>query len=538
MKNTDIESVLNTISGKIDELLSSSTKAAELSVDDIDISEKNNTDDQFDFIQAFDLLQQDIRELRNTIKKTVPALIVADDNENIDPSLVSNLSAKVDVVMQSLDSNDALLDTLGYKIEELISSVEDNKDKASNENIEEILKSVNNNWLSDIKNYLDDSNINSMLKAINEKLDILATADDSELLEDISYTLNDVDSAIVPAVKNLSESDKKITSMLETLNEKINSVMSDNGGTASDSNIDDIKALILEQKEYINKLEPSQGIDTFKKFLAESTIAEQKALLQKGVTSNRRELSYTLADLASSSNTLILDMVKTLGFKDSKNIKKLGEIRGEIYRYINNSASNPQLKQKIADDILSFRQEIETCLQNKSLTNEQAVNLFSKIEELQSGFNNFEEGKIQQLLTIYKKILPKGEYEKVAESYEDTIKSLDKSIGIETEDFLSKLRDIRLGSAPTDILTILGSFAVLGYNLGKSKDNDQRQSIALKYGFPALAGIGVSLFCNAKLYAGSKSLLFGGISTWLLNRIGEWGDNKLKAYKAQKSQAA
>ena len=60
MKNTDIESVLDTISGKIDELLSSSTKAAELSVDDIDISEKNNTDDQFDFIQAFDLLQQDI----------------------------------------------------------------------------------------------------------------------------------------------------------------------------------------------------------------------------------------------------------------------------------------------------------------------------------------------------------------------------------------------------------------------------------------------------------------------------------------------
>jgi hypothetical protein len=163
--------------------------------------------------------------------------------------------------------------------------------------------------------------------------------------------------------------------------------------------------------------------------------------------------------------------------------------------------------------------------------------MFKKIEELQSGFANFEEGKIQQLLTIYKKILPQSEYEKIAEAYGNTVKSLDKSIAIETEDFLSKLRDLKLGSAPTDRLTILGSFAVLGYNLGKSKDNDQRQSIALKYGIPALAGLGVSLSCNAKLYAGSKSLMFGGVSTWLLNRIGEWSDSKLKEYKAQKSKA-
>ncbi len=298
-----------------------------------------------------------------------------------------------------------------------------------------------------------------------------------------------------------------------------------------------MKKMVEELYEQFKDMKIFASVDALKKFLAESTIAEQKALLHKGVISNRGELSYTLADLASGSNTLILDMVKTLGFKDSKNIKKLADIRGQIYKYANNPTSNPQLKQKITNDILSFRQEIEACLNNKSITNEQAAIMFKKIEELQSGFANFEEGKIQQLLTIYKKILPQSEYEKIAEAYGDTVKSLDKSIAIETEDFLSKLRDLKLGSAPTDILTILGSFAVLGYNLGKSKDNDQRQSIALKYGIPALAGIGVSLFCNAKLYAGSKSLMFGGVSTWLLNRIGEWSDSKLKEYKAQKSKA-
>ena len=368
MKNTDIESVLDTISGKIDELLSSSTKAAELSVDDIDISEKNNTDDQFDFIQAFDLLQQDISELRNTIKKTVPALTVADGSENIDPSLVSNLSAKVDVVMQSLDSNDALLDTLGYKIEELISSVEDNKDKSPNENLEDILKSVNNNWLSDIKNYLDDSNINSMLKAINEKLDILATADDSELLEDISYTLNDVDSAIVPAVKNLSESDKKITSMLETLNEKINSVMSDNGGTASNSNIDDIKTLILEQKEYINKLEPTQGIDTFKKCLDE--LSGEVNNLSTNANEGNAQIKTSLHEMKDSIMAAVVAIFDQVSFvEESEDIKDFVEERtNEINQKIENITK--QIEQISVPDVVTDKIESLT-KQLKQLTSEE-----------------------------------------------------------------------------------------------------------------------------------------------------------------------
>ena len=32
---------------------------------------------------------------------------------------------------------------------------------------------------------------------------------------------------------------------------------------------------------------------------------------------------------------------------------------------------------------------------------------------------------------------------------------MDKSINLETEEFVNKLRDLKMGSAPTDILTIL-----------------------------------------------------------------------------------
>ena len=127
-------------------------------------------------------------------------------------------------------------------------------------------------------------------------------------------------------------------------------------------------------------------------------------------------------------------------------------------------------------------------------------------------------------------------FKKVKKIYNRGIKSLDKSIKIETEDFTAKIRDLAMGSAPTDMLTMVGSVGVLGYQLGKSDNKDQRTSIALKYGFPAIAGIAVSLYCNAKLYAGTKALIVGSISTWILNRIGSTSDEYIKNYKASKNK--
>ena len=83
----------------------------------------------------------------------------------------------------------------------------------------------------------------------------------------------------------------------------------------------------------------------------------------------------------------------------------------------------------------------------------------------------------------------------------------------------------------------MGSFATLSYQLGKSDNNDERASISLKYGIPALAGIGVSLYCNAKLFAGTKSMLVASISGLIVNQIGSWADKMLKKHKAAKLSA-
>ena len=324
------------------------------------------------------------------------------------------------------------------------------------------------------------------------------------------------------------------------LNEEIAADYSSNfAESAISGRFDKMKQAVSGLYDKFKDIRVFFSTDTLTSFMAEATLAEEKAGIQKSVKSIRKGISYNLEDMLTSVSDNILDISKNLGYKDSKHINDLGAILGNIKSYVHEGGTDLLKRTQILEDITKLRKEIETILKNnKSIPAEEADKMLAKFDDLYSGIKDYKEGKVENILKIYKKLLPADEYDVIARAYKRGVRSLDKSIKVETEDFMSKLRDLALGSAPTDILTILASLGVLGYQLGKSKDNDQRQSIALKYGFPAIAGIGVSLYCNAKLFAGSKSLAVGAISTWVLNRIGEWGDKKLKEFKDRKSLQA
>ena len=319
------------------------------------------------------------------------------------------------------------------------------------------------------------------------------------------------------------------------LNEEISSVFSSGfSDSALQIRLSRMKHAVGNLYEKFKEMRVFWSKDTLTTFIAESMLSKEKAAIQKGVRAYRKAISYNLGDMLESANGKILDISKVIGYKDSENMAKLATLRGDIKDFVHGGGVNTIKKEQILDSITEIKDSVKVLIKDEKIKLADKEAFLAKFDELRSTIAEFKEGKVENILNIYKKLLPEDEYDIIAHAYKGGVKSLDKSIKIETEDYMSKLRDLTLGSAPTDVVTILASLGVLGYHLGKSKDSDQRQSIALKYGFPALAGVGVSLFCNARLFAGSKSLVVGALSTWVLNRIGEWGDKKLKSVKAKK----
>lgn len=273
--------------------------------------------------------------------------------------------------------------------------------------------------------------------------------------------------------------------------------------------------------------------ETFKTFVASQKMDSKKIHIQKPIKTVRKEISCTKEDVFKEANESITRISSILGFGEKETINSLNTLKNDWKNY---SRGGNITKAQIIEDINNLQKEF---LQSVASPDKTRISAVKDIEQLKTLIQTSKNGKIEEILNIYKSLLPETEYNQIKKSYDKTLKSLDKSINLETEEFVNKLRDLTMGSAPTDILTNLIGVGTLAYYLGKSDNNQERMGIALKYGFPALTLIGMGLYGNAKLFAGSKALAFGIISSTIVNRIGSAANELLLRHfekKTQKSQ--
>ncbi len=96
-----------------------------------------------------------------------------------------------------------------------------------------------------------------------------------------------------------------------------------------------------------------------------------------------------------------------------------------------------------------------------------------------------------------------------------------------------KLAELRVGSAPADILGILGP-TVLGTALVvNSKDTDERISKTLTQGIPILGGVATTYYGTTRGFTGAKNLILGLVTGWVLNVIGSKTDELVKKYRIE-----
>lgn len=296
-----------------------------------------------------------------------------------------------------------------------------------------------------------------------------------------------------------------------------------------------IKQISTKLKNDLSKLMSFWSRDVYNKFIADSKIVEGREALQKEVWGKRRLLSYTQPEMIKSAENSLDNITKLTQASDKTSIGYIKSLKRDMKEFVQKPNSREELKNKILQTIRELSSSVK---ENKDefITKEIGEKMTAELANMTKTLTDYKQGKIQDILEIYKNLLPEKEYKVVEKYYTQGVKSLDKSIKIETEDFVNKLRDLAMGSAPTDMLSMISSIGALGYYLAKADDNDQRTSIALKYGIPALAAVGVPLYCNAKLFSGTKGLAIASVATFIVNRIGTYADNKVKKHKAAKLQ--
>lgn len=480
-ENSEIISVLNSIKDKIDTItvikkereLTETDLNEDADIQDFDIDiddddsqdikaesdfeeeafhnedETNNGDEiivgseNFDFLKAFDLLKQDINNLRADIERVLPQ-----QNKSSIPSLgndnlLLSLNNKIELLAKTLNRN--WLEEVKEYIEssDIHSMLEE-----INSKIDILTLSDNSEWISEIKQALDqlngneeagDSKLHSMLSLISEKIDILAASDNYDLIEDVrdeildalqniqpksdnseikdlinsldakidiladtdstiqlsdlrvaidsiedkidALTLAGEDSAEIDDIKTtlktieneinklnseqavqdseyseifdtikdsldvieykiesgeteenikkLSETDAKITSMLELLNHKIDIISSSEDSLNAAEDIEDVKQLILAQTDYIERFERNSKTDAVKKCLKELT--EEVNYLSSNSNTNSKQVQKAMKDMKESIMAAVVTIFEQVSFvEETEDIKDFVEEKTDV----------------------------------------------------------------------------------------------------------------------------------------------------------------------------------------------------------------
>lgn len=372
------------------------------STDDYDLIEEVR-----DALEQIDNSEQTEKthNLLNVISDKIDILAATDNSEELDEireTLVS-IESKVDIIAQSDEIDEfedlkEILDSIENKIDDISSSDQLEKIKEYLGNLE---KRISKNKSEDALLFLDE--IKEILDSIESKIDNAATLETNNNIEDIKYTLLNVDEKLdsanksanesikslkdtlssvdkkVDNVQRLSESDAKITSILETLNHKID-IIAESDNASHQRDFQDVKDLIMAQTDYIDSLEKNNKTDAVKKCLKELTIEVNNI----NSNNNTKQIQKTLREMKESIMAAVVTIFEQVSFiEESEDIKDFVEEKTDEINQ-NLAAVTEQLKQitspEDGPDYTYSMQDIESDLAklrlalNELQTNEQEHN--------------------------------------------------------------------------------------------------------------------------------------------------------------------
>ena len=267
-----------------------------------------------------------------------------------------------------------------------------------------------------------------------------------------------------------------------------------------------------------------QRKEMWQTFIPNEMISSDKKILAEEVSALRNKISYTNAD----RQNVMLEHVKTLenllSPKDKDGFKIIKKLEWFLKNPDGLTAANKDAflnTLKVLEE-RPLQEGLSEAVQTNQLKLKQThVKALEELTQRQNG------GDLQEMLSIYETLAP-YEVSLIKSNVTKAVKSFDKSLNLETVEFFDKVRDLQLGSAPTDVLSILASAGVIAYGLSVAKNKDERASVIFKSGIPIVGAIATSLICTAKLISAGKSLVIGAVSGAILNKLGVAADNLRK----------
>ncbi len=143
---------------------------------------------------------------------------------------------------------------------------------------------------------------------------------------------------------------------------------------------------------------------------------------------------------------------------------------------------------------------------------------------------------LNEILSILKglngeKIVSDSSYKEYDKLAKKIAKGLKNATGLEIGDYFLKQAEIKVGSATTDVLSVLFPIGASAYAISKGNDKDEKISAVLTTCIPLVGTFAAFVYGTTKMLSGAKNLIFSLVSGGVLSILGNYSDKMYQKYK-------
>ena len=205
-------------------------------------------------------------------------------------------------------------------------------------------------------------------------------------------------------------------------------------------------------------------------------------------------------------------------------------------------------RNKITTEISSILKELsDNISKNQIYTNQDTTKFGQLISAITDDITNCQsgtsKGALEEIMSILKgltttkvngssnTIVSKDAYKNFEKISKRITTDLQNATKLEKGEYFLKQAELVVGSAPTDVISLLFPIGAGAYAIAKGDNKDERVSATLTTCVPLVGTFATFVYGTVKMLSGAKNLIFSGISGSMLGMFGDYCDNLYKKSK-------
>lgn len=288
--------------------------------------------------------------------------------------------------------------------------------------------------------------------------------------------------------------------------------------------------------------------ENYKTYATEDLSQAAYSELKEEIIKAKRHVSNNITTIHDEIKTSLTSFSQSVKPEDEVTTQAVQLLKKQLEKFKNCSGNNEaKAREKISKELTSVVDDlIKTMQKNKNysaLEQEEMVKYLSSIKQtvLSSGAGS--KGSLEEIMTILnglnqtslkssgKKIISDSNLKEFGKLSKQISKGLEKATEMEAEEYFLKRAELEVGSAATDVLSVLFPVGVGAYAVAKGDDKDEKISATLTTCIPLVGTFATFVYGTTKMFAGAKNLAFSLVSGAVLGKMGNYLDKLYKKYK-------